>query len=61
MVGGGEKVGYGREAEKAGSSFDLPFEGRKEEKVVINSLLFIPPCRSLGRSLSLFYLSERKS
>lgn len=42
----------GRQGE-AKSSFDLPFEGRKEEKVVINSLLFIPPSHSL--SLSLFF------
>lgn len=32
--------------EAAESCFDLPFEGRKREKVVINSLLFIPPAHS---------------
>lgn len=38
------------------SSFDLPFEGRKEEKVVINSLLFIPPSHSPAFS---FFRGER--
>lgn len=37
---------YGRRVEETESRFDLPFEGRKEEKVVINSLLFIPPSHS---------------
>lgn len=35
-----------RREEAAESGFDLPFEGRKREKVVINSLLFIPPART---------------
>lgn len=48
----------GRQRE-ARRSFDLPFEG-KEEKVVIDSLLFIPPSHSLSLS-SLFFLIGEKA
>ena len=61
MLGRGEgydKGAYGSKAGKAWGSFDLPFEGRKEEKVVINSLLFIPPFHSL--CLSPFFLIGAK-
>lgn len=37
------------------------FEGRKEEKVVINSLLFIPPSHSFCLSLFLIIEAELKS
>lgn len=57
MGGGGRRgagVGMNRREEAAESSFDLPFEGRKREKVVINWLLFIPPARSPA-STSLYF------
>lgn len=43
-----------RREEAAESGFDLPFEGWKREKVVINSLLFIPPARSPTSTSSYF-------
>lgn len=57
-VEGGGRLGGGvdRREEAAESGFDLPFEGRKREKVVINSLLFIPPARSPASTSSHFPL-----
>lgn len=54
-----ERREYGRRVEEAESRFDLPFEGRKEEKVVINSLLFIPPSHSPRLSPLFFNRGER--
>lgn len=44
----GERMDRREEAVESG--FDLPFEGRKREKVVINWLLFIPPAYSPASS-----------